>query len=199
MGRLSRRRVLKTFAPAVGAGAGCSALSSQQSERELWTVSSGPVDIEWVDVTISIERETATTDEPARILLTVRNPGTEPRTIRHGHCPIRSDNHTYLEELVLFPTALEEEFSPSPRQRDCWKPDPNSYSWPCEGGFDEREIPPDGSWSQAYTVWVAKNGDCLPDDTFEFKLWGFQTDDNRANSLGTFSLDTEPLATPTTR
>jgi hypothetical protein len=183
------------MAASAGLVAGCSLLP-KESARDLWTVSAGAVDVDSLDVTVAVERRTATTQQPAAVRLTVDNPSAESRTIRHGRCPIRSDNHSYLDELILYPTILEENYYPSPMDPECWKPDPQSYYWPCEGGFDERELAPGDSWSVLHTVWIAKNGNCIPEDRFEFTLWGLFGDgrvEEESRTLGTFSLSTESV------
>lgn len=195
LARLRRRTLLSGIAASAGLVGGCSLLP-QEPARDLWTVSAGPVAIDPLDVTVDVERGTATTNQPAAVRLTFQNPSAESKKIRHGKCPIRSGNHSYLDELLLFPTILDDDFYPSRTDTECWKPDPQSYYWPCEGGFDEREIAPGESWSMRHTVWIAKNGNCIPEDTFEFTVWGLSGDgrvEEESRSLGTFSLSTHPV------
>lgn len=188
---MNRRDYLTCLIPLTAVSAGCS-FPGQTKPRDLWTVSVGNVDVDSLDVTVEVEHRTATTKQPASIRLTFDNPSAESKKIRHGRCPIRSDNHSYLDELLLFPTILESDFYPTPTASDCWKPDPQSYYWPCEGGFDQRELEPGESWSMLHTVWIAKNGNCIPEDKFEFTIWGLSGDRRveEARSLGSFSLST---------
>lgn len=171
--------------------------SSDGPERDLWTVSIGPVSLEGLELVVEPERATATTERPATVRLRVQNPTSDIWILNHGECP---EIDTNKPGLILFPHSLEPDFHPEPIRDDCWKPNPESYFYPCETLVPKTKISPGQSWSITHEVWLEEEEDCIPDGSFEFEIFGYVQGEYRGypdNRLGGFSLVIQPIETTT--
>ena len=186
---MHRRGFLAALAPALGLGAGCTKGGGGQptSEENLWSVSSGDVDLDRFDFTVHATHETATMVEPAKIRLKFTNPTSHTLTLYEGACskPASGDGG-----LILFASSLPESNHPDPIRQGCWKPDPESYYYPCEGASSQVDLSPGESWSVVHEIWIAEDFDCIPEGTFVFTVRGNDpsVDSSGSTFSGTFTI-----------
>jgi hypothetical protein len=127
-----------------------------------------------------------------------QNPRAKVWQLNHGECPELDKNE---QGLILFPQSLQPDFHPEPVARDCWKPDPDSFYYPCEGDIDVTEIPPGESWSILHEVWIEEQEGCIPSGTYTFEGFAEAKGDNPdypENRIGEYSLIIEPANSTTT-
>ena len=190
----SRRRYLAAIAIS-SLGAGCGIFPQEGTNRDLWKVSVGSVSLAQLQLSIEPERKTATTKDPATVQLQFQNPQAETWILNHGTCP-EIDETT--PGLILFPKSLEPDFHPEPITEKCWKPDPESYYYPCETIVPETKIQSGQSWSIVQEIWIEEEEDCIPSGTFTFNIHGHVQNDDRGpkeRRIGEFSLIIEPIVT----
>ena len=186
---MNRRDLLASLPPAIGLSAGCN-FFPPEPERDLWSVSVESVEAAQIELDIQVERRRATTTRPPVLEITYRNPTDQDQQLRVGNCPARSTNEDYFRNLILWPASRGDEFHPDPISEDCWKPDPDTYSQPCEAVDVSRSFAPGESWSIRVEVWLAEELDCRPAGTFQFEVWARGDEDA---PVGTFELRTRPI------
>lgn len=187
---MKRREILITAVPLVSLSSGCNILGKR--EPTLWSIDVTQVQVNQIDFDVNINNSEATSKRPAEIELTFENPTSDVWTVRHAECPERSTNHSYFENMILFPASLSDDFTPEPIEPECWKPDPNSFFWACEAVVVTTEISPGESMSIRHSVWMAEESECIPNDTYSFEVRGAADEKDMFPVIGTFSIRTEP-------
>lgn len=165
---MDRRHFLGGLVPLLGLGAGCSSHSQGHEVRDLWTVSVDTIDVDPFELDIELERRTATTEHPPLLKRTYHNPTQQPARLGVlEDCAEINWDEPGAPGLILFLVA-KDGFDPQPVNRGCWRPDPETFNWPCEGTYDSLPLASGESWSVRKEVWINRNTECIPEGAFEF-------------------------------
>lgn len=185
---MNRRDYLTGLIPLTAVTAGCTVLY-QSEPRDLWTVSVDSVDIDEIDLTVEVRRQTATTEQLATVWVEFLNTLDEPIRLAQITGPYHSNTFHGLV-LISMEEDVERESS------TCWKPAGNPHG---DGGYYTWKVPAGESWSILHGIWVDDDATCPPEGTFTFSgVAEADLDVTNRDLDWEFSLVAEPVVRTTT-